>query len=283
MSATNPAQIVFENDYQSAVREIVVLTSDNNGGAVKLVDSWVAGASFLAYFDLNSQELIQGDGKITWLLSEEEIKTLSVDWPYFFKDGTIYHLQVRELKDKSVPEGFLPSVANQWMLVKVIEENYPNLPLEEVLTTYRKPVIIEDEKLGSFQLNKDLDLFQGNAFWLQKPIALYLEVNAANKATWTKALNQMKKLFDRQMEEEQNWKLFAYQKLLETNDEWQDDQEKPKLSLESFCQRVKLSSLSVSSSGKIKAYFEDDDIFWGHQIKVSGNLKKGLLDADLVG
>jgi len=93
---------VFANEYTKEEKEIIVLTNNQSGGAGKLNNSWDASQYFLAYFDIEKND----------------------------KPETIYHLRVRELKNKTVPEGSLPSFYNRFMVVKVIKENIQN---EELL------------------------------------------------------------------------------------------------------------------------------------------------------
>ena len=40
---------------------------------------------------------------------------------------------------------------------------------------------------------------------------------------------------------------------------------------------------TVSPGGRFTAWYEDDDMFWGHVITVDGTLKKGPVDADIQG
>lgn len=93
------------------------------------------------------------------MASEEQSREFGISWPYNFKTGTIFRLIVRELKDKTIPEGYLPSIANRLMVVKVLDENINNSELLEILADYKKPIILNDNELGVFELNKDLRWF----------------------------------------------------------------------------------------------------------------------------
>ena len=39
----------------------------------------------------------------------------------------------------------------------------------------------------------------------------------------------------------------------------------------------------MTSGGSFLVYFDDDDIFFGHTIRVTGSLKKGLVSANIEG
>ena len=47
--------------------------------------------------------------------------------------------------------------------------------------------------------------------------------------------------------------------------------------------RILLTEFTVSPGGRFTAWYEDDDMFWGHVITVDGTLKKGPVDADIQG
>ena len=47
--------------------------------------------------------------------------------------------------------------------------------------------------------------------------------------------------------------------------------------------RILLTEVSVSPGGRFTAYYNDDDMFWGHSVEVSGSLKKGITYANLAG
>lgn len=44
-----------------------------------------------------------------------------------------------------------------------------------------------------------------------------------------------------------------------------------------------ISELTVSPSGDYEVYYQDDDMFWGHIIIVSGNVETEIEDAYIAG
>jgi hypothetical protein len=66
------------------------------------------------------------------------------------------------------------------------------------------------------------------------------------------------------------------------NEAWREEGESP-LAAADFIKRMKLESISVLTNGDIEFWHDDGDLFWGHAIEVSGNLKKGLTRAVLQG
>lgn len=41
--------------------------------------------------------------------------------------------------------------------------------------------------------------------------------------------------------------------------------------------------VDLHRGGRFTAYYNDDDMFWGHSVEVSGSLKKGITYANLAG
>ncbi len=163
--------------------EILVLFSDKSGAGAKFRDSWDLSSYFLAYINLQTDELHEGDGRINWLLSDELNKSKGINYPYYFENGEVCRLKVRELKDKTVPEGRLESAYNKFLVVEVLERNVKDDRLGKILAEYRKPVIISDEVLGEFELNKDYECFEGSMEWLGRKILIHLEVDVDDKGT----------------------------------------------------------------------------------------------------
>ena len=61
------------------------------------------------------------------------------------------------------------------------------------------------------------------------------------------------------------------------------DPETAPITEEEFAQRILLTEVSVSPGGRFTAYYNDDDMFWGHVVTVDGILKKGPIGADMQG
>jgi len=283
MENSNKDFEVFASKYQKEEKEILILTSDGGGGAQKMGDSWDASKYFLAYIDIASNELKKGDGRVNWIISEEESKEHGCSWPYYFKGGVIYRLKVRELIDKTVPEGRLPSYYNRFMIIDVIEENVLNDELLAILAEYRKPVKIADKVLGEFELDKDLVLFNGAINWLEKNISVSLEVNVDNKSSWNKAMNVLRNLFEQQIQQDSEFRDFAAEQLTDLANDWIQDDNTPEISKGDFTCRISLSELAVTSSGDYTAYYDDDDMFLGHVVTVSGNIETGIKSAVIEG
>ncbi len=273
----------FEGSYKSEEKEILILIGSVSGGAGKFRDSWDASQSFLAYVDLEINELKEGEGCVDWLISEEESKEHGTMWPFYFQDDTIYRLKVRELKDENVPEGGLSYFYNRFMVVEVLEENIQNNELQAILTEYKKPVEIVDEKLGKFDLNKDYAMFEGSIKWLGEEVSVLLEVDVDDKETWTEVMDILRMLHEQQEQKDIEFRNFAGEKLTELANKWLED-ENQEITKNDFIKRISLSELSISfDGGSFTAYYDDDDMFYGHVVSVYGNINDGLKSATIEG
>ena len=102
--------------------------------------------------------------------------------------------------------------------------------------------------------------------------------------------NRMKKLLAEQETWDRSLRALAAQKLttqanewLADNDQIDRDPEKDPITEDEFARRILLTEFTVSPGGRFTAWYEDDDMFWGHVITVDGTLKKGPVDADIQG
>lgn len=272
----------FSNKYSSNEKEILILTGDKSGGAAKLSKSWEAIQYFLAYIDLETNELKTGDGRICWLLTEEDCMSHGTGFPYDFETGTIYRLQVRELIDKTVPEGGLASAYNKFMLVKVVEKQVQNDELLSVLKEYRAPVKIIDKELGEFTLDKDYGLFQGNLKWLHGEISVSLAADEDNKRSCNGAIEILRSMVNRQIQKDIEFRTYAAEELTDLANEWSQDED-VKITMSDFITKINLSALDISHEGEFTAYYSDGDMFYGHTIIVSGNITTGIDEATIAG
>ena len=76
---------------------------------------------------------------------------------------------------------------------------------------------------------------------------------------------------------------FAVEKLLALkNDVWLGEDE-TRFSARQFRKQLRLYSINVYADGRFEFWFEDGDLFWGHDVEIDGSLKGGLVSADLAG
>ena len=275
-------QAEWERTFEDEAREILVLLA-GGGGAGKRSGFWDVSHYFIAYVDCQTGALHTGDGRIVYPVSDEEHDAGGI-LDRFRREG-VYRLKARKKIPHEVPEGVTASSQNQFLIVEVLEEDAPSPALEEVLAEYLRPVVVVDEVLGELTLDKDLDMFEGEVLWRGEQICVSLEVDAANEDTWADARRAMKTMLADQERWDRDMRAFAARELTELACEWREsaDEEVPEITEESFARRIELRSIAMDADGSFSAYFDDDDMFFGHCITEYGTLADGVASVVMQG
>ena len=275
-------QAEWERTFEDEAREILVLLA-GGGGAGKRNGFWDVSHYFIAYVDCQTGALHTGDGRIVYPVSDEQHDAGGI--LDRFRREAVYRLKARKKIPSEVPEGVTASSQNQFLVVEVLEEDASCPALEEVLAEYRRPVVVVDEVLGELTLDKDLDMFEGEALWRGEQICVSLEVDTANEDTWADARRAMKEMLAEQDCWDRNMRASAARELTELACEWREsaDEEVPEITEESFARRIELRSIAMDADGSFSAYFDDDDMFFGHCVTVYGTLADGVTAANMEG
>ena len=278
----NMTQAEWERTFEEEVREILVLLAGGSG-AGKRNGFWDVSHYFIAYVDCQTGALHAGGGRIVYPVSDEQHDAGGI--LDRFRREVVYRLKARKKIPHEVPEGVTASSQNQFLIVELLEEEPPCPALEEVLVDYRRPVVVVDEVLGELTLNKDLDMFEGEALWRGEQICVSLEVNAVNEGTWADASRAMKAMLAEQDRWDGGMRASAACELTELACEWREsaDEEVPEITEESFARRIELRSIAMDADGSFSAYFDDDDMFFGHCVTVYGTLADGVTAANMEG
>ncbi len=275
-------QAEWERTFEDEAREILVLLA-GGGGVGKRSGFWDVSHYFIAYVDCQTGALHTGDGGIVYPVSDEEHDAGGI-LDRFRREG-VYRLKARKKIPHEVPEGVTASSQNQFLIVEVLEEDAPSPALEEVLAEYLRPVVVVDEVLGELTLDKDLDMFEGEVLWRGEQICVSLEVDAANEDTWADARRAMKAMLADQERWDRDMRAFAARELTELACKWREsaDEEVPEITEESFAQRIELRTIAMDADGSFSAYFDDDDMFFGHCVTAYGTLADGVTAANMEG
>ena len=275
----------FYERYAPEEKEVIVLIQhtlgagyDNNGFWDMTVIS--LGMVFCATGEVNIRE-----GRLEWPVTEDE-KNSERGWKRFEREQ-ICRIKVRKLLDEYVPKHTTPEKFNSWAVTEVLEQSVSCPELEMVLEEYNKPVVIEDKVLGTLILNREFDMFETTFLWNGNEVSFMLEVNPESKSSWSRARTAAKKLVAEQETWDETMRKFAAKKLTALANDWLAEDVESKgagpITEETFAKRIALSEISITSGGSFTAYYNDDDMFWGHAIEVHGSLKKGILDANIAG
>lgn len=281
-SQDNMTQAEWERTFEDEAKEILVLLAGGSG-AGKRNGFWDVSHYFIAYVDCQTGALHTGDGRIVYPVSDEEHDAGGIlDG---FRREAVYRLKARKRIPHKVPEGVTASSQNQFLIVEVLEEEAPCPALDEVLADYRKPVVLNDEELGELSLDKDLDMFEGGISWRGEDIDISLEVDSSSEDTWTAAVAAMKQMMTDRDRWDRDMRAFAARELTELACDWREsaDEDVPEITEESFAQRIELTSIAMDPDGSFSAYFDDDDMFFGHCVVVYGTLADGVASAEMAG
>ena len=281
-SQDNMTQAEWERTFEGEAREILVLLAGGSG-AGKRNGFWDVSHYFIAYVDCQTGALHAGGGRIVYPVSDEQHDAGGI--LDRFRREAVYRLKARKKIWHEVPEGVTASSQNQFLIVEVLEEDAPCSALEEVLADYRRPVVVVDEVLGELTLDKDLDMFEGEVLWRGEQICLSLEVDAANEGTWADSRRAMKAMLAEQDRWDGDMRASAARELTDLACEWREsaDEEVPEITEESFARRIELRSIAMDADGSFSAYFDDDDMFFGHCVTVYGTLADGVTTANMEG
>ena len=281
-SQNNMMQAEWERTFEEEVREILVLLA-GGGGAGKRNGFWDVSHYFIAYVDCQTGALHTGDGRIVYPVSDEEHDVGGI-LERFRREG-VYRLKARKMIPHEVPEGVTASSQNEFPIVEVLEEDLLCPALEEVLAEYRRPVVVTDAVLGELTLDKDLDMFEGEVLWHGEQICVSLEVDAADEDTWADARRAMKEMLAEQDRWDSDMRASAARELTELACEWREsaDEEVPEITEESFACRIELCSIAMDADGSLSAYFDDDDMFFGHCVTVYGTLADWVRTVNMEG
>lgn len=275
----------FEKKFDADSKEYLVLTRDSMGaGKAGAADLWNASITLLAYIDIQTDTLIQQETRLTWQLTDKECKTKEM--VYNFEKEHIYRLKVREsfpfvdsYNGETIPRG------SRLMVVEVLERECTDSRLEKILADFQVPVTIDPEGWGELLLNKSFGMFDGNGYWNDEPCLIHLDVDDKDALTAEDACATLHKLLSDCKKWDEQARKYAASELTDTANDWQaeDDEEAEEITEESFAERLSVSELCISTDGDFEIFYDDDDMFWGHVIIVSGNVDDGLNDATFAG
>lgn len=262
--------------YAPEDEEKLVLIQDGVSADKTFLDTfWAAHSHALAMADAQTGQVISGRCYLSWPLTDKERE--AGDYSKRFTKGQIYRIKARGWKGDALYEP-------QWYVTEVLEEGVPCPALEEIWAEYTKPVLLEDEVLGTLTLDREMSIFEGTCKWMGEEVRISLDVEMEKKASWTRVTNVMKKLVADQEVWDKSLRAMAAQKLtaqanewLADNDQTARDPEQDPITEEEFARRILLTEFTVSPGGRFTAWYEDDDMFWGHVITVDGTLKKASL------
>jgi len=261
---------------ESYDQDIIILSGEDCEYANKAEQAqlWDAHCRFLAYIDDDGQ-LHHAKGCISWPESDAERKS---DERPRFRDLTIYRLRVRPHRDESY----------DFMLLNIVEKAVPDDALAAICEKYRQLNRWQEAPFAVFIQFEDLEAFYGPGEWLGQPISISLACAQGQTHPAAAAIATLHRLHTAQQDWHDRLTAYAARELIEIARDWQEDGEgeiddEARLSEADFARRIRLEEISIDEDGGFTAWFDDDNIFWGHVIMVSINADGEYEDAEFAG
>ena len=105
-----------------------------------------------------------------------------------------------------------------------------------------------------------------------------MDVDDEDKDSWKEPINVARKLVQNAKQLDMNMRKFAAEELTNNANDWQDNlgEDLPEITQEQFAKRIVLEAIHVDEEGDYTAYYDDDDMFYGHVVVVDGNIDTGF-------
>lgn len=275
----------YEEEFQSEEMELLVLIQKDIGGAIVTGDYLKPSANFLASIDLASNIFSDETGMLEWMIKKDSERK---KWGFDLKGMTIYHVRVRRRIDKMDGKNWFPKMRNRYLLLEILESDVQNDKLDEIRKEYQKPVIIGDDKIGYFKLDRDYEWFTGEINWLGKACDVRMELDENKEDTADNSMQVLQKLVENLEELSIKYCRFAAEKLVDLANEWQseyseDVENVARITQEDFMNRMEISEINIQANGNMEITYLDDDMFFGHWIVVYANISGELKEANIEG
>ncbi|NMM62454.1 DUF2262 domain-containing protein [Clostridium sp. P21] len=258
----------FENRFSEEIFEVAAVTASLGVGAGKAggEELWRASIDLIAWKDLNSSEpVVKEEVSLDWITDDKGLK----EWQKTIKESSIIKIKLRKGE-------------RSFMLVELIDADYKDEELQNILLEDLKPVSYEDELLGKFKLDKGIKLFKTDITWAEEKGRLYFDLD--EEETMKASLKTAHELFKNQKHWSDKIRSYAASELLELANDWIDEEDDiDEVTDEMFIESIELDTISVYPKGEFEIFFFDGDLFAGHCIIVSGNINGNLDSAEIAG
>lgn len=144
--------------YASEDEEKLVLIQTGTSADKTFLDTfWTAHTYALAMADAQTGQILSNRCFLSWPLTDQERQ--SGEYAKRFAKGKIYRIKARSWKGDVLSEP-------RWYVTEVLEEGVFCPALEEIWAEYTKPIVLEDEVLGTLILDREMSTFDGTFQWM---------------------------------------------------------------------------------------------------------------------
>ncbi len=244
---------------------VLAVTGANGfgGGKAGKETLWTASIGLTAWMEEDSPDIHRGEFLLTALAD----------------DHLLEHLRRRAPRDFIIKFRARLSQDGKRLLLLDLPEPGFDPDLKAILAEQKKPVTFWEEGLGTFTLNRQVNWFETELDWLGTAITLCFdrEEDRADCVMNAKTLLASAADWDRRTRE------YAAGELLDSANDWAEDAGDGEITREQFMERMELESIEIRGDGGFHFWFADGELFYGHSIRVSGDLTNGPDDAAMEG
>ena len=256
-------------EYQPEERTILAVTGANGfgGGKTHGDELWTISIGLTAWMEEDSPDIHKGEFVLSTVGDEQLLEILRRRAPRDF---------ILKFKGRVSEDG-------QRLLLLDLPEPAFDPDLKAILEEQKKPVTFWEDGLGTFTLNRQVDWFETEVDWLGTEISLTIDMEEERE----EALRNAKTLLASAADWDKRVRAYAADELVSLANDWSqemdDDGETPTITREQFMERMELESIEIGGDGSFTFWFGDGDLFYGHSIRVSGDLENGPDEASMEG
>ena len=258
----------FAARFRQEELSILAVTGANGfgGGRAGKEKLWTASIGLTAWMEEDSPDIHRGEFVLSTIAD----------------DKLLGYLQRRARPDSIIKFQGRVSEDGKRLLLLDLPESAFDPDLKAILEEQKKPVTFQEEGLGTFTLDRQVDWFETEVDWLGGQISLVFDAgeDRAEALQNAKALLADAASWDKRVRE------YAAGDLLASANDWAEqleDEEPQEITKEQFMGRMELESIEIRADGSFEFWFADGDMFYGHSIHVSGDMENGPDDASMEG
>jgi hypothetical protein len=247
-----------------------VIDASGVGGGHSSKDAWWVLRFALAAWRIHGSGLRNEELMVQQRVAEAEVRR----WMDRIDAYSIISFRAHLLDD-------IENSCPQALLVEFINLQVDDAELREVVRQLQVPVTFVDPDFGTFTLDRRVNLYCAETAWKGMPVRLNIDDNGP--ASVSSALEVARTLWRLQADWDARVRDFAVQELLSLKHEAWLDEDEAEVTPKEFKERMSIEDIAVRADGSFEFWYDDDDLFWGHGIKVEGTLNEGPTGADIVG
>ncbi len=271
------------DQYDKVEREVTVLTRDSVA-TVRTHGRKYASAVMrtIAYIDEKTGRLVEDYTVLKWDMTNAE--AMSPAKKHGLKKETCYRLRVRPSLACTSHWGAEIPAGRSLFVTKVLKRDCEDARLNEVFAEYCRPRTLE--LVGAeFRFIRESDWYLGDVQWNGEECGVILHTDDGKFACADTAAAAFEKIYASCTEWDKKAREYAAKEMTENANDWADqgDEENHIITRAEFARRIGTPNISVFNDGSFEFVYEDDEMFGGHLVVVSGTLDEGFSEVNLEG